>query len=441
MEPLLTSGRLVAFSVLASPVAAVLVPLGIYLPAILTQHYGLSLATVGLVFLLGKSWGIVMDPLVGSLSDRTRSSFGRRRSWILAGGLALAVATLALFFPPTHVTPFYIGTALFLLYLAWSMIQIPYFAWSGELATEYQERTRIVTYLAVSGAVGQLLVLVIPTVTDRLYPGDGALKLHAMGGIVLAMLVPGLLLTLRAFPEQEGSRKPSVAASPWHSARLLLTNPLLLRVLAADFAMILGQLTRGALFVFFVGSYMQLPAWSSGLFLVQFAFGIAAGPIWMLISRRLGKHRTLIVAEITQVFINLALLFVVPGRFPLLLGLTVAQGLAQASGNLMLQAMVADVADEHRLRTGEDRKALFFSVFSISTKASMAAAVGIALPLVAWLGFDPHAASNSAKALQGLHLTFALSPAVLHAVAALLIRGFPLDAEAHAAVRRKLAGA
>jgi Na+/melibiose symporter-like transporter len=203
--------------------------------------------------------------------------------------------------------------------------------------------------------------------------------------------------------------------------------------------MMLGQMTRGALFVFFVTSYMRLPAWSSGLFLVQFIFGIAAGPIWMLISRRLGKHRTVIAGEITQVLINLGLLCVVPGSLPLLLGLTIAQGLAQGSGNLMLQAMVADVADEHRLRTGEDRKALFFSVFSISQKASMAASVGIALPFVAWLGFDPHAASNSPQALHGLQLTFALAPAILHAVAALLIRGFRLDAEAHAEVRRKLA--
>ena len=84
----------------------------------------------------------------------------------------------------------------------------------------------------------------------------------------------------------------------------------------------------------------------------------------------------------------------------LLIGLTVAQGLAQGSGNLMLRSMAADIADNHRLETGHDRTALFFSTFSISMKAGMALAMGVALPLVAAAGFDPAAPTNSPQALQ-----------------------------------------
>ncbi len=153
---------------------------------------------------------------------------------------------------------------------------------------------------------------------------------------------------------------------------------------------------------------------------------------------RLGKHRAAILGELIQVMINLGLLFVVPGRLPLLIALTTAQGLAQGSGNLMLRSMVADVADWHRLRTGEDRTGLFFSVFSISMKAAMAAAVGIALPLVAWLGFDPKSLHNTPHALHGLLYVFALGPAIAHLISAALISGFPLDASAHAAIRREL---
>jgi Na+/melibiose symporter-like transporter len=135
----------------------------------------------------------------------------------------------------------------------------------------------------------------------------------------------------------------------------------------------------------------------------------------------------------------MGLLFVVPGQLPLLLALTIAQGFAQGSGNLMLRSMVADIADEHQLRTGEDRTGLFFSVFSISIKAAMAAAVGIALPLVAWFGFDPKALHNSHEALRGLLLVFALGPAISHLISAALINRFPLDAAAHGRIRRSLA--
>jgi Na+/melibiose symporter-like transporter len=214
---------------------------------------------------------------------------------------------------------------------------------------------------------------------------------------------------------------------------------LLMRILASDFTMTVAQLTRGALFVLFVDIYMGLPTWSSGLFLVQFVFGIAAGPIWMFVGRHIGKHRAAIVGKLAQTLINLGLLFLTPGERSIILVLTIAQGLAQGSGNLMLRSMVADVADQHRLHTGEDRTALFFSVFSISMKTGMAVAVGIALPLVSWLGFDPHVAHNSPSALHGLLLTFALGPAILHALAALCVSGFPLDAAAHERVRQQLA--
>jgi Na+/melibiose symporter-like transporter len=159
----------------------------------------------------------------------------------------------------------------------------------------------------------------------------------------------------------------------------------------------------------------------------------------MRIAYRIGKHRAAVAGELAQVAINLGLLLVRPGDLALLLGLTIAQGLAQGSGNLMLRAMVGDVADQDRLKTGQNRTALFFSVFSTSAKAAMAVAVGVTLPLVAWLGFDPKAATNTPAALRGLLLVFALGPAAAHLISALLVAGFPLDAKAHAAIRSQLA--
>jgi Na+/melibiose symporter-like transporter len=283
-----------------------------------------------------------------------------------------------------------------------------------------------------------LIVLILPTIVDQLRPDDAALKLGAMGAVVLLSLAPALALTLGAFPELPVSDATGPRGSFSASARLVLANSLLMRVLLSDFAVTLGQTIRGTLFVFFVAIYMGLPHWASGLFLLQFVFGIVAGPLWMRIGLSFGKHRTAVAGELVQVAINLGLLLVAPGELPLLLALSVAQGFAQGSGNLMLRSMVADIADEHRLRTGEDRTALFFSVFSISMKAATAAAVGIALPLIAWFGFDPGASHNSAGALKGLLLVFALGPALSHLLSAALIRGFPLDEAAHAAIRAAL---
>ncbi len=434
----LAAGRLMAFSAAAMPIAAATAPLNIYLPSILAQHFGMTLSTIGLIFLAEKIWGTLCDPLIGVLSDRTRSRFGRRRSWIAAGGVLFAAAGGLLFFPPLRLTPAWLAAALFAFYLAWSMIQIPFYAWSAEISGDYDQRTRIATYQTFAGSAALLVVLALPTLVDQVAPQDGRLKLAAIGGLLTAMAVVSVPLALAAFPEapprpQDG--RPSLG----EALGAVWGEPLLLRVLASDFAVTLGQSIRSALFVFFVSDYMGLPRWSSGLFLGQFVVGLAAGPIWMRIGYRLGKHRAAVAGELVQAAINFALLLVRPGSLPLLLALTAAQGLAQGSGNLMLRAIVADVADRDRLKSGKDRTALFFSVFSVSSKAAMAAAIGLALPLVGWLGFVPGGQANTPQALFGLLAVFALGPALFHLVSAVLVWGFPLDARAHAEVRRRLA--
>lgn len=433
----LNGWRLAAFSSLAVPVYAAQMPLGVYLPAIYAQHYGLPLATIGLIFLFERLWGAAADPLIGILSDRTRSRFGRRKPWILAGALLYGLASIPLFFPPAGVAPVHLAATLFFFYLGWSMMQIPYLALAGEISRQYHERTRIATYTTVAGSAALLLVLILPTIVDQLRPADAPLKLAVFGGVVIASLLVTLPLILRAFPEAPAPTERPERLSLRSTIAVVTGDRLLLRVIGSDFAVTFGQLVRSTLFVFFVSIYMGRPEWASGLFLLQFVFGIAAGPIWMKIGYRLGKHRTAVAGELVQVAINLGLIFVTHDSFALLLGLTVAQGLAQGSGNLMLRAIVADVADKHRLDTGVDRTALFFSMFSLTSKAAMAAAIGVALPLVAWLGFDPKA-DNTPAALSSLLYVFALGPALAHALSAWLIAGFPLDEAAHARVREAL---
>ena len=77
----------------------------------------------------------------------------------------------------------------FVFYLGWSMMQIPYLAWTGEISGRYHERTRIATYSTVAGSAALLLVLVLPTIVDQLRPGDAPLKLAVFGGVVFASLL------------------------------------------------------------------------------------------------------------------------------------------------------------------------------------------------------------------------------------------------------------
>jgi Na+/melibiose symporter-like transporter len=430
--------RLIAFSSITMPLAAVEVPLGTYVPPLYASAFGFSLATVGVVFLLARLWDAFIDPAIGLLSDRTRSRWGRRRPWIAVGGVLFAAGAVPVFLPPVWFGPVSLSIALFVLYFGYSMMATPYSAWGGELSGDYHERTRITTYAMALTSIGLLLALVLPSLLVTRLEGQPRLQLAAMGAMVFVLLAISLPLGLRALPEApvpEGKQPP---LRLWHTLRLVFSEGPLLRVLSSNFAVRLAQGVRTALFVFFVSHYMGHPAWAPGLFLLQYVFGICACPIWLAIGRRIGKERAAVAGELTQVAINLGLVLLTPASVPLLLALTVAQGLAQGSGNLMLRAIVADVADHHRLKTGEDRIGLFFSVFSLSDKAGVAIAIGIALPLAAWLGFDPRH-TNSPEVLNHLKLLFALGPALGHVISAAVIFGFPIDERRHGEIRRQLA--
>jgi GPH family glycoside/pentoside/hexuronide:cation symporter len=417
--------RLAAFSLSALAIGGASMPLAVYLPPFYAQTTGIDLALVGTIFMIARLWNAVTDPVIGTLSDRTESRFGRRKPWIAVGGVLFVLSAAAVFMPGARVTAPQLLLSLFGLYLGWSMVSTPLYAWSGDLSGEYHQRTRIQTYLQTTTALGLVLVLLIPTALDWLGHPSPAEKIAPMGWFVILAAAAGAPSVLLFFREQPHPRPPRSTAgigAIWQ----VLSDPLVVRVMGSDFFVALGQGFRSGLFVFFVSAYMGLPQWAGLLYLIQFAFGVLAGPIWLRIGYRLGKHRTVVLGELTQILVNLALLPLAPGDLGPVIALTMIQGLSQGSGNLMLRAIVADVADAHRLRTGEERSGLLFSIFNVTTNAGLGVAVGIAFPILSWLGFSA-GGHNAPAALRSLHLLFALGPAFGHAVSALLIRRFPLD--------------
>ena len=432
----LSRGQILRLSAFALPLYAAYQPVIAYVPTILARHYGIALTTLGTVFLAGQVINALLDPVVGTLSDRCGSRFGRRRPWVAGGGVLFIVGVAMLFFPPAQVSPAWLAAGALAYFSGSSITQTALFAWSGEVSGDYAQRTRIAAHFTLLSSVALVLVLVLPAIADHLRPDDLPLRLHLFGTLVLASAVPALLLTLTAAPDTV-TAAVRTAAAPLAAIRAVFANPLILRVIAADAIVTAGQSVRTGLLLFVVTLYFHRPEWAAGLFLFQYSFGLLAAPIWQRIGIALGKARAAVLGEAAQAAINLALLALTPDRFGLLLALTAAQGLTQGAGNLMLRALVADVADAHAAQTGEERTGLYYSAFSISMKVGSALALGLALPLLGWLGFTPQG-TNGPAALSGLLLVFALGPALAHAIAAGLMAGFPLDHHSHARIRARL---
>lgn len=361
-SPPLRFARLAAISM---PITAAAQPVIAWLPAILARDFGLSLALVGTVFMAGQLLNSVLDPVVGALSDRTRSRFGRRRPWIAAGGVLFTIGSAMLFFPPDRIGAGWLVAALAAYYVGLSLVSTPLLAWSGEVAPGYHDRTRVASTFTLLQSIALVGALALAALAQHLHPGDGRLQLTLFGTLVVATALPAIWLTLS---NRDAPATPTAAAplSVGAALRAVARNRLLLRVLVSDASVRAGQAVRTTLLLFYVTFYLGRPEWAAGLFLFQYAFGTLAAPIWQWIGLRLGKRDTAILGEVLQALINLALVLTTPDRFWLVLLLALAQGLTQGSGNIMLRSMVADVADKHRAETGEECAGLYYSVFGLT---------------------------------------------------------------------------
>ena len=160
--PRWTIGRLLPYGVTGLPLAALLLPLYVYLPSYYAEGLGLGFAVVGGVLLAARLWDGITDPLVGWLSDRWTSRWGRRRPWMVVGTPILLLGAWQLFRPGESADWLHLLLWSGVLYLGATMVLLPYSAWGAELSPDYHERSRIAGAREIFVVVGTLLAASLP---------------------------------------------------------------------------------------------------------------------------------------------------------------------------------------------------------------------------------------------------------------------------------------
>lgn len=204
----LSSRELFAFGFVSVPLATGGLPLVLYLTPYYAATSGMSLALIGLILTLTRTADVVVDPLIGALSDRTPVRYGRRGLWIALGLPVMAAATVAVFDPFLPPTPTYLFWSVAALYLGWTLIGIPLSAWVAELSSDYHERSRLTGARTWGGIIGALIAVLLPLILSTL----------ASAGVA------------RAAPNAHGSLQPMLQVLAWMTVVLLgVSVPYLLR--------------------------------------------------------------------------------------------------------------------------------------------------------------------------------------------------------------------
>ena len=413
-----------------------IIPMSIWLSRFYTGDMGLGLSAVANIMLLARLFDVITDPLVGYLSDHTRSRWGRRKPWMLASLPFLMLGIYKVFLPPDGIGIWYLFTWMMVMWLGWTMLMIPYYAWAAELSTDYDERTRITGWRAVMGSVGGIIAQLIPFLALVLFSFGGTANVMTMLGIAALILMPicvGIaLMRVPEFPEIQAPAVPLVAG-----LKIMWRNGPFRRLLLGFVLASTGLAIVMPLYIFFVEFIVEEPAANVPfMVIISSIAGFIGIPFWVWLSKRIGKHRAWIGGFILLAAISPMYLFLGPGDFWLMVPGIVIAGIGTGSFSALPNSMKADVIDLDTARSGKNRAAFFFSAWSLVTKLASSLGGWLALQSLALFGFDAsNGAQNTPEALMGLRLTFAVLPAFIFVIAAMVIWRYPITKERQERIR------
>jgi len=410
------------------------------LPSIYALYFGLDLALIGTALLLVRMFDMITDPLIGYLSDHTNTRIGKRKPWILFGCLLGIPSVLFFFIPHQGVGIYYFAFWYAMLYLAWTLIEIPTFSWQVELSQDYQTRTKIASVRLVFQIIGTTAFFLVPLLpffaTSEFTPevlrwvGWGVAFLLPMTIIIALTTVPqGKVLTV-------GHKKDSLvkmlkSAFRNKAGRFYFASYILLG---------LGNGIAFTVLFIYIVSYLQLGNKIPYIMTIPALVSLAFTPVWYRLCNKYGRHKAWASASFVGSALMLFVFVIEPGQdsfIPYLVLFSVYQ-IFGAVAWIASPGIVGDIADFDLLRTGHSRTAQYYSLLSLMTKTTIAVGSALGFYLLKLSGFDATATEHAASAVLGLKMAVSLIPAAFFVGSAILIWNFPIDKRRQRIIQRRL---
>jgi glycoside/pentoside/hexuronide:cation symporter, GPH family len=425
-------GLLLAYGCIALPLSTIGLPLSIYLAPFYAGELGLSLAALGTAMVLARLVDVVVDPVIGVLSDRWRPSIGRRKIWLPIGVLLLALGSWMLFQPSKGVGIGYFFGWTTIMYLGFTATKLPFEAWGAELSPDYKERTRVATFRQAFSLIGLVVATLVPAFVLMRDGATTADVLSGMSWIIIGILPLAAVLTFIVVPDRSPAEKPT-GDSLWKQWRPLWRNGPFRIIALALFIAYIGETARVTITLFFARDAIGVEN-IGAVYVYYFVAGLLAVPAWGWLGNRIGKHRALIVAFTLLIVINSAIFFLARGQTDAFTALFIAKGLCFGALELLPAAMIADTVDIDVARTKRQRQGLFFAVVGIVVKLGQAVGQGLSLNLLGLVGFAA-AGGNDEGAVNSLRLLYAIFPNLLLLISLWLLSRYVLTAKRHNRLR------
>jgi GPH family glycoside/pentoside/hexuronide:cation symporter len=415
----------------------------VYLALFLTDVIGVAPKVAALAFFVGSTWDYVNDPIIGYISDRTRTRWGRRRPFLLFGALPFAASFCLLWWKPlldgSLALGIYYAVAFALFDTAATFVYMPYYALTPELTDDYDERTALTSYRMFFSILGGLLAFTVPLwIVGGFQPdhADRVLLMGAIFGVVAALPLLLVFWDTRERPEfmvrkQTTDLRQSIALT-WKNRPfifglgLFLFNGVTMSILEV-------------VLLYYIKYVVLHEAESDIIMATIFVVAIVALPLWVWISNRLNKRWAYIsgISFLAAVLLVLSSLTPETG-FPFIIGLSVLAGIGMSAMHVLPWAILPDAIEHGELQNGERQEGLFYSQITLAQKVASSIAIPLVLLVLDNSGYVANSASQPPSAIAGIRFVSGPVPAITICLGILFTLLYPLGREKHHEITRQL---
>jgi GPH family glycoside/pentoside/hexuronide:cation symporter len=430
----------------------------------LVNVVGLDPGLAGISLGIGRIWDALNDLFVGTLSDRTRSRWGRRRPYLLFGAIPFGVAFILMWLvPPTSEQTLLLiyYTAMYILFdTLFTLTNVPYIALTPEIAPTYDERTSLHSYrMAFSIGLGLVAAIAPLAIVSAIAGPDPSLEARrsayaAMAAIIGLLSIIPIYITAFAVhenPEYQDLPAPSIRQSfriaASNKAFLIAAGIYLLTWMPIDLIQFV--------LVFLLRDYFALDAEGVDvIFALLFGVAVLALPLWVWVSYRWNKNRAYQVGIAFLAIVLVVLSVTQPEQTVLLVILAILAGIGISAAHAIPLAMLPDTIEWDELRTANRQEAAYYSVVTLIQKLVGAVTIALTGAILAATGYVQQTtdvnAAQPPEAITAIRFLSGPLPALLFAGGIVLCEFYPLTRERHArllkaiekkrALRRRFAG-
>jgi GPH family glycoside/pentoside/hexuronide:cation symporter len=429
----------------------------------LTDVVGLEPRLASFVALVGILWDAINDPIVGTLTDRVSTRWGRRRPFLLFFAIPYGISFLLFWWAPPIQNQWLLAVVVCLAFILADSLQtlvyVPFISLLPEIAPDYDQRTELTGFRMFFNLLASLVTAVAaPAIVDSILSSGGT---QQQGYLLIASLFGGIaalpfLLIFFVIHERKRNAEEQKRERETHfmeAAKTAWSN------IPFRFATILYMLNWitfdlvGLCLPFFLTYWVAggdqlkkalgLPI-ESAVFALLLVTSLVVLPFWVWFSRHSSKRNAYIAGMAFWAVVQLLIFRIKPDQINYVLLLSVLAGISVSSAHVLPDAMFPDVIEWDELRTGIRQEGIYYGVMNFVRKTTGALAIFIALQVLGWFGYQapPEGSTffqQSEVTLSAIRFLIGPLGAVLLFSAILMAWFYPLTRERHARIRRLLA--